>query len=415
MPQDISVQALGDESLLAEQGSSVQTLGREPSLAEQNTLVQTLGDETSFAELSGGWDALVAQMPRPSAFLCHAWLYEWWRHYGRGRELQLHVARRGGRLVGALPLGVSVKAGVRVAKYLGGQSSALADVMTTVHDSEPIAAELLGSAARAGNQLLDVFGAPQSSRLARALAPYGMRQVAIVEAPVLEMPNGWEAAYRAKTTSKQRNLHGRRRRQLAKLGRLEVTIARSPDELAPALEEAFAIHELRWRGRPDHSDFATPTGMRFHRAALLAMSEIDAPRIVTLRLDGRAIAFHYYFKAFDTMFVHRLGFDPEFARYSPGLVNTLDALAVASDEGARRVEFLGGGERYKLELADRLEPMHRVVGIPRGAVGHALAHTTIASTRARLALKRNPAVNRFYYERFAPARARLSTGWARLA
>jgi CelD/BcsL family acetyltransferase involved in cellulose biosynthesis len=107
---------------------------------------------------------------------------------------------------------------------------------------------------------------------------------------------------------------------------------------------------------------------------------------------------------FGRMFVHRLGFDPAYARYSPGLVNTLDAIAAAAREGARRVEFLGGGERYKLELADRLEPMYRLVGLPRGIRGQLGARAAVAQVRARLRLKRSPAVNRVYYRGLAPAR-----------
>ena len=84
-----------------------------------------------------------------------------------------------------------------------------------------------------------------------------------VEAPVLDLADGWDAVYRAKTSSKKRNLHRRRRRQLAGLGGLEVSVARRLDELEPALEEAFALHELRWEGRPDGSGFASATGKRF--------------------------------------------------------------------------------------------------------------------------------------------------------
>ena len=144
--------------------------------------------------------------------------------------------------------------------------------------------------------------------------------------------------------------------------------------------------------------------MRFHRAALHALLDLDAPRIVTLRLDGRAIAFHYYFALFERMYVHRLAFDPAYARYSPGLVNTLDAIATAAREGARRVEFLGGSERYKLELADGVEPMHRLIGLPRGIRGQLLARMAIARVRTRLRLKRTPAINRVYYRGLAPAR-----------
>lgn len=372
---------------------------------------ETLCEEPAFAGLAGEWDALVAAMPRPSPFLCHGWLLEWWRNYGRGATLQVHVARRGGRLVGALPLFASGRRGARIAGFVGGKSSALADLLVADSDADAdaVAALLLERAAAAGNQLLDVFGPPAHSRIARALEPRGFQQIAVVEAPVLDLDGGWDAVYREKTNAKKRNLHGRRRRQLEKLGRLGVTVARSAPELALALEEAFRLHELRWRGRPDHSGFATPTGMRFHRAAMYALLELDAPRIVTLRLDGRAIAFHYYLALFERMYVHRLGFDPTYARYSPGLINTLDAIGTASGEGARRVEFLGGGERYKLELADGVEPLHRLVGLPRGVSGHALAWAAVAGTSTRLRVKRTPALNRFYYRGLAPVRRLLSS------
>ncbi len=377
-----------------------ETFGRTASTVS----VQTLRDERGFAGLAGEWDALVAAMRRPSPFLCHGWLLEWWRHYGHDAMLQVHVARRDQRLVGALPLFVARRRGARVAGYIGDSGAPLADLLVADADPDAVAAKLLESSAAAGNHLLDVFGPPAHSRLARALEPYGVSETGVVEAPVLALDGGWEEVYRAKTSAKKRNQHRRRRRQLEQLGRLEVSVARSAAELEPALEEAFRLHELRWRDRPDHSDFATPAGMRFQRAALRALLELDAPRIVTLRLDGRAIAFHYYLVLFERMYVHRLGFDPAYARYSPGLVNTLDAIQAAAGEGARRVEFLGGGERYKLELADGLEPMHRLVGLPRGLRGQVLARATTAQVRARLRLKRSPAINRLYYRGLAPAR-----------
>ncbi len=77
-----------------------------------------------------------------------------------------------------------------------------------------------------------------------------------------------------------------------------------------------------------------------------------------MRVGGRPAAFHYFFALDGTMFSHRLGFDPALARYSPGLVATLETLAAASSEGLARVEFLGGSERYKTELADMRRAHH---------------------------------------------------------
>ncbi len=110
---------------------------------------------------------------------------------------------------------------------------------------------------------------------------------------------------------------------------------------------------------------------------------------MTLRLDGRAIAFHYFLALEGCMYVHRLAFDPALSRYSPGLVNTLDTLQIASDEGLTRVEFLGGAERYKLELADRFEPLCHGLGLASGVHGRALHAAELGAIRLRLRLKRS--------------------------
>ena len=69
---------------------------------------------------------------------------------------------------------------------------------------------------------------------------------------------GWDEVYRAKTTSKKRNLHKRRRRQLGELGELERhDRARARRARAGAGGGIPRCTRLRWEGRPDGSGFAT--------------------------------------------------------------------------------------------------------------------------------------------------------------
>lgn len=366
---------------------------------------ETIRDSESFAALDGAeWDALVLAQPRPSPFLLHGWLREWIRAYESSGEVQVHVTRRAGRLAGALPLVVQRIGVLRVLQFAGATQSALADLLLLDAADDESAPALVGLARGASYDLADLFGIPGDSRLAASVPDDGLRLIERVEAPVLDLSAGWDAVYNEKTGSKKRNLHRRRRRQLSELGELTTTLARTPDELVPALEAAFALHERRWEGRPDGSHFATRVGKEFHRAAIRALAEQGIPRILTLELDGKPIAFHYYFLLAGRMYVHRLAFEPSLARFSPGLVNTLDALEAAAGEGARRVEYLGGGERYKLELADRLEPLHQGLGLARTPQGHAAVAARLGVIRARRRLKQSPALRRFYVDGLAPVR-----------
>jgi CelD/BcsL family acetyltransferase involved in cellulose biosynthesis len=261
----------------------------------------------------------------------------------------------------------------------------------------------LAGRVRNSADLVDLYGLPTRSRVAEVLGP-SLDVIERVEAPVLDLTAGWEAVYQAKTSSKKRNLHRRRRRQLTELGRLDVVVARTPDELSSALEDAFRLHALRWEGRPDGSGFTTPVGKRFHREAIAEMTDLDVPRIVLLTIDGRAVAFHYYLAFEGRMYVHRLAFDPAVARFSPGLVNTLDTIEAAAAEGLTRVEFLGGAERYKIELADGFEPLCHGLGLARNARARVIASGRVGMIRLRLRLKRSPALHRLYLEGIAPLR-----------
>ena len=361
--------------------------------------LETVTSGAAFSGLADPWDRLVRTRARPSPFLLHAWLAEWWRHYGDDGELAVQVARRGARLVGVLPLCVREQRGLRVLSFLGGD---LAD-----GEGPATAAALAARAVGVPHDFADFSGLPSGSHLVTALGPSAVKVIERSEAPVLDLSPGWDAVYTARVSAKQRGHHRRRRRQLASLGRVELDVARSPDELEKALEDAFIVHSLRWDGRPDGSGFATPDGREFNRAVAQALAALDVARIVTLRIDGRAVAFHYYLAFERRMYVHRIAFDPSFGRFSPGVINTLDAIETAASEGVTRVEFLGGAERYKVELADHLEPLYQGLGLAASLRGRAAVARKLGEIRVRKRLKQSPTLRRFYFEGLAPARRLL--------
>jgi CelD/BcsL family acetyltransferase involved in cellulose biosynthesis len=380
-------------------------------MAPRGVTFDTISTEDSFAALGDSWDDLVRAMRRPSPHLLHAWLLAWWRHYNVNSELTVQVAYRGDKLVGALPLCVQHGRGLDILTFLGAEQVTLADLLLAAGEKAAVATALAERAASTKHDFADFHGLPSSSRLGKALGSSRLQMIVRAEAPVLELDGlDWETFYKTRLSSNQRALHRRRSRQLARLGKLETTVARTREELAAALEDAFELHALRWSGRPDGSDFGTSTGKQFQREAIAALAEFDVPRIVTLKLDGRPIAFAYYFKLERTMCCHRLAFDPEFQRLSPGLVNRYDALANAFAEGATRVEFFGGKERYKMELTDRTEPLHEGLGLPESVAGKLVVARRLNAVRLRRFLKRSPAIRRFYYEGLAPARRLLRVG-----
>src|SRR5512134_52058 len=193
-------------------------------------------------------------------------------------------------------------------------------------------------------------------------------------------------------------------RQLEELGTVETSVARTPDELEPALEDAFRVHALRWHGRRDPSGFVTPTGMRFHRAALLRLAELDVPRLTMIRLDGRAIAFALALQLPGRAYGLNMAFDPDFARFGPGFEAKLLSLEAASAEGVTRVELLGTAAPHKRRFTDRFEPVYEGIGLARSPRGRAAAAALAGGIRLRRRVKRLRAAKKLYCRVPRPSR-----------
>ena len=75
------------------------------------------------------------------------------------------------------------------------------------------------------------------------------------------------------------------------------------------------------------------------------------------------------------------------------------------------MEYLGGAERYKRELADRFDPMYQGYGLARGPLGHAYVARARLSIALRRRLKRSERLHQLYL-RSGAFRGRRSGGAA---
>ena len=364
--------------------------------ADQQLRVELISAEAELAALAPGWDELVAAMPRPSPFLLNAWLVEWWRHFGAGGRLAVRAAFRGERLVAGLPLFVRPRLGLRTLEFVGGTKAALADLMLGPEEGDSTAAAVAEAPDVSEYDFANVFGVTAESRLARTPAWRGLRLIERLEAPVLDLSDGWDAVYEHKFSSRARQERRRHRRQLEQLGSVEISVARKPNELEPAFDEVERLYALRWRGRREGSGLLSAEGASFYRSALLRLAEQDVARVLTLRLDGRPVAATVYLRLSRTLYGLVMAYDTAFARYSPGSEALYSTLEDAAGEGVSRAEFLGAATGHTQRFTDRVEPIYQGIGLARTARGRVGADALLAGIRLRRRAKTSETARRLY-------------------
>ncbi len=111
-------------------------------------------------------------------------------------------------------------------------------------------------------------------------------------------------------------------RRLGELGTLTFRRETAPpvDAVEPLLFAGFEIEDRSWKGRAGTSVLRTPGMFGYFVRQGEELARRQCLDLSFVELDGRPIAFLYGYRGNGVLFAHKIGYDPEFAQYSPGQV-----------------------------------------------------------------------------------------------
>lgn len=158
---------------------------------------------------------------------------------------------------------------------------------------------------------------------------------------------GTFADYMARFSSKTRSTLNRKRRKLAERsgGKLDLEEFRQPAEVERFFVEAVPLSRLTYQARLLDAGLPESEGAR---CAALELAARDGLRAFLLRVDGHAIAYLYLPLDGVTVKYAYLGYDPEYAQYSPGTVLQLEALErLFAEQRYRYFDFTEGEGAHK--------------------------------------------------------------------
>jgi CelD/BcsL family acetyltransferase involved in cellulose biosynthesis len=281
---------------------------------------------------------------RATPFLYPGWFEAWRSAFGAG-ALRLVAARRGGRLVGIVPMQVRRGAwrsptnahspGFDLLALDGEALEALSGALfqDRVRDLAVAPLDASGPALRALGEAARVRGYRTFVRPAS-------------RAPYLRLAGD----LRAHEDSLSRNLRHdvqRRLRRLCEAGIVSVQFGDGSAGLDDLLEEGFRVEALSWKGRRGTAIASGDETTRFYTGLARWAASAGWLRLAFLRLDRRAIAFQLDLELRSRYYSLKIGYDPEYQRFSPGKLLAYMMVARAVASGLEVYELLGTDEPWK--------------------------------------------------------------------
>jgi CelD/BcsL family acetyltransferase involved in cellulose biosynthesis len=313
---------------------------------------------------------------------------EWFTLTARAfdRDALLLAARRGDELVAALALQRAGRELVALTSEhtprtdLVGSPSALEDMWRTLRDD------------RSWDSLV-LPDVPRASPLFEHFVPLAEADGFICVARAsLRSPYLPLAGFEARLSSSTRN---QLRRKKKKLG--DVAFERLATFDRAALDEAFAIEALAWKGVAGTAIRDDATLRRFYYALARTFARRGRLSLSFLRVAGRRIAFHLSVEDARTQCLLKLGYDPSLSDHSPGNLLMREVCEDAERRGLSELDMLGRDDEWKLRWSTLVREhvdLFLYRRSPRGRFLHAMRGIRPTAGRLVRAIRRAANVRR---------------------
>ncbi|MFJ9723873.1 GNAT family N-acetyltransferase [Streptomyces sp. NPDC101209] len=212
--------------------------------------------------------------------------------------------------------------------------------------------------------------------------------------PVIDLTSGYEAY--------ARDLHGRSPARVRQLRAKERRLTRSLGETSLVFEEAAPERLdtlMRWksaqyRAKGQVDLFAKPSVVALLHGLMRTRSAACTGTLSTLYAGDRPVAMHFGLRSGRVLQYWFPAYDPEAARFSPGILLLLLMAEAAAARGIERVDLGKGDERYKQEMKTGTLPLGEG-WVAVGTLPSTLRHTLMTSgQRVRAMVAGSPALRR---------------------
>lgn len=319
------------------------------SLAVSTTSVEPLALKDPCEALAK-WDRLWSASEGLMPTIRSEGLTSFLATFAKSRRVEMAQVCKRGEMIAALPMVIQGRRGISVASLPLNPWMKCGDLMTIDSrcDKRDFD-ELADKALETGAWLLDFSWARETPAWKQLLSAFERRGCHVERSHMFDVGTiATDGDWETYLATRSRGLRKSMRQSLRKLELLgEVTFDRHRNVTDPAMigrlmSQAFFVENLGWKGNAYSSVRSNPLIEKFYQSVGKSLNESGMLELQFLRVGGRAIAFEWGYVAHGVYYSHKVGFDPEFARYSPGQLLLYKQLQTwfASDE-IHQVDTMG--------------------------------------------------------------------------
>ena len=349
-----------------------------PDLPSPHELsIQLVQSPEDIALLAPQWNGLLHSSSTNSLFSSPRYLAVWWKHFGGDSELAILIARRGSELLGIAPLQIrhgktGPRKRLRHLCFLGSMAHGeglLFDFVVRPGWEEPVIQAFFSETSPLFHLHWDLLYLPfppacspciQALRNAPGPLHSRLREIPQEESPIIEFKPTWEDFLAARSSKFRGNLRSAIRAMQEKVGAEEIYAGRDLS-VGEMHEHLTRFSSARWeeeRGGPPAPEF-----LAFERELLEAFHREGLLEFYAWRKGAEMIALNCCFAHGDLLWGYQMGWNPDFAKCSPGQVAMASNVRHGIEKGFRGMNMLLGGSAYKSAWAASAIPLCRLEAI----------------------------------------------------
>lgn len=322
---------------------------------------------SNMLSLKDIWTELLKSSREDSFFLSVPWMKTWWDVFGSDYKLKCITVEEEGEIVGIGPFAVSSRGRVmpwRKVLFIGTGPSDRCGIIAKDGRSD-IHMAIWNYLKSTNNwdviELRDMVSAQPTFTNVQLAFPDAECITSL--SPHIDVSCGY-AEYMAGLSKNMRYNIGRSKRKIEAAGG-QFTSRKGAEGCRDGIKMLQKLSDARWEG---DNVLKLPNMMKFAEKVSEIHSELGETVFHSIDVKGKPIAISMGFEDENRYMYYLSGFDPEYAKMSPGYVLISEIIHECCTNKLKEVDMLRGteGYKYRFNAVDRMQYIMRAVN--KGAI-----------------------------------------------